>query len=113
MKKIDKGITLGTLSISIISMSIILILALIKIYLSNHIYYKSREINHIEAEVAALREEHRILQMNVEELKYKGEVTDTIFSMDEERNSSINTNKSITSSIPSKKRINPKELWND
>jgi len=79
----EKGITIGILSIAIISMSIILILALMKVYLSNKIYYESKEVNSIEAEVAALREENNILQMSVEQLKYKGEVIDTIFSMEE------------------------------
>lgn len=84
MKQKEKGITLGVLSIAIISMSIILVLALIKIYLSNKIYYESREVNLIEAEVAALKEENNILQMNVEQLKYKSQVTDKIFSIDED-----------------------------
>jgi len=79
----EKGITIGILSMAIISMSIILILALMKVYLSNKIYYESKEVNSIEAEVAALREENNILQMSVERLKYKGEVVDTIFSMEE------------------------------
>jgi cell division protein FtsL len=81
----EKGITLGVLSIAIISMVIILILALMKVYLSNQIYHESREINLIEAEVAALKEEHSILQMNVEQLKYKNKITDTIFSMEENK----------------------------
>ena len=79
----EKGITIGILSMAIISMSIILILALMKVYLSNKIYYESKEVNSIEAEVAALREENNILQMSVERLKYKGEVVDAIFSMEE------------------------------
>jgi cell division protein FtsL len=81
----EKGITLGVLSIAIISMVIILILALMKVYLSNQIYHESRQINLIEAEVAALKEEHSILQMNVEQLKYKNKITDTIFSMEENK----------------------------
>jgi cell division protein FtsL len=81
----EKGITLGILSIAIISMAIILILALMKVYLSNQIYHESKQINHIEAEVAALKEEHNILQMNVEQLKYKNKITDTIFSMEENK----------------------------
>ncbi len=81
----EKGITLGILSIAIISMTIVLILALVKVYLSNQIYHESREINLIEAEVAALKEENSILQMNVEQLRYKNEIADTIFSMEENR----------------------------
>ena len=85
MPRKEKGITLGILSIAVISMAIVLILALIKVYLSNQIYHESREINLIEAEVAALKEEHSILQMNVEQLQYKNQITDTIFSMDENK----------------------------
>ena len=85
MQQKEKGITLGILSIAMISMAIILILALMKVYLSNQIYHESKEINHIEAEVTALKEEHNILQMNVEQLKYKNQITDTIFSMEENR----------------------------
>jgi len=81
----EKGITLGILSIAMLSMAIILILALIKVYLSNNIYHESKKINLIEAEVAALKEERSILQMNVEQLKYKSRITDTIFSMEENR----------------------------
>jgi len=81
----EKGITLSLLSIVIISMAIILILALMKVYLSNKIYHESREINLIEAQVAALKEENSILQMNTEQLKYKSKITDTIFSMEENK----------------------------
>ena len=85
MQHKEKGISLGILSIAILSMAIILILALMKVYLSNQIYHESKKINLLEAEVAALKEEHSILQMNVEQLKYKSRITDTIFSMDENK----------------------------
>lgn len=79
-----RGITPGTLSIALIAMTIVVMLAVVKVYLSNKIYYESRAINNLAAEVAALREEHSILQTNVERLKYKSEISDTIFTMDEE-----------------------------
>jgi len=85
MHRKEKGITLGILSIAMISMAIILILALLKVYLSNQIYHESKKINLIEAEVAALKEENSILQMNVEQLKYKNQITDSIFSMEENK----------------------------
>ncbi len=85
MHRKEKGISLGILSIAMLSMAIILILALMKVYLSNQIYHESKEINLVEAEVAALKEEHSILQMNVEQLKYKNRITDTIFSMEENK----------------------------
>ncbi|WP_456456791.1 hypothetical protein [Nitratifractor sp.] len=79
-----RGITPGTLAIALIAMTIVVMLAGVKIYLSNRIYYESRALNKLDAEVAALREENSILKTNVERLKYKTEVTDTIFSLDDD-----------------------------
>jgi cell division protein FtsL len=78
----DNGITFGLLSVALIAMAIVLVLALVKVYLSNRIYYESRQTNRIEREVGALREEHTLLQMQVEKLKYKTQVTDTLFTLD-------------------------------
>ena len=83
-KRKPRGITVGTLSIALIAMTIVVMLAVVKIYLSNQIYYESRAINNLAAEVAALREENSILRTHVERLKYKSEITDTIFTMDED-----------------------------
>jgi len=83
-KRKPRGITIGTLSIALIAMTIVVMLAVVKIYLSNQIYYESRAINNLAAEVAALREENSILRTHVERLKYKSEITDTIFTMDED-----------------------------
>ncbi len=83
-RKKSRGITMGTLSIALIAMTIVVMLAVVKIYLSNRIYYESREINKLDAEVAALREENSILRTHVERLQYKSQITDTIFSLDDE-----------------------------
>ncbi len=83
-KKSPNGITLGMISVILISMSIVLILTLIKIYLSNQIYYESKTVNKIYRQVEALKAEKKILQQHVEALKFKNRVTDTIFVMDEE-----------------------------
>jgi len=80
----ERGITPGTLSIALIAMTIVVMLAVLKIYLSNRIYHESRTINHIASEVAALREENSILKVNVERLKYKIEIADTLFDLDDE-----------------------------
>ena len=79
----QRGITLGVLSIALIAMAIALALSLVKIYLANRIYYESRETNRLEREVGALREENRLLRMQVEKLKYKTQVTDTIFTLED------------------------------
>jgi len=73
------GITFGMVSVIIISMTIILMLTMTKIYLSNQIYYESKKVNKMQREVSALKAEKVILQQSVEELKFKNRVTDTIF----------------------------------
>jgi len=80
----ENGISFGLLAITMLSMIIVLILAMLKIYLSDQIYHESRSINVLESEVAALREENNILNMKVEKLRYKGEISDTIFSLEDD-----------------------------
>ncbi|PHS32278.1 MAG: hypothetical protein COA92_07155 [Sulfurovum sp.] len=75
----ENGITFGMVSVIFMAVSIVLILAMIKIYLSNQIYYESKIVNKIQREVAALKAEEVMLKQNVEALKFKNEVTDTIF----------------------------------
>ncbi len=82
-KSKEQGVTLGALSIALIAMAIVLILALVKIDLSNRIYYESRQAHLLEQETAALKEENTLLQMRVEKLKYKSQIADTIFSIDD------------------------------
>ena len=78
-KKAPNGITFGMISVIVMSITIILILTMIKIYLSNQIYYESKIVNKIQREVEALKAENIILKQNVEALKFKNRVTDTIF----------------------------------
>ncbi len=73
------GITFGMVSVIVISVTIVLILTMIKIYLSNQIYYESKKVNKMQREVSALKSEKVILQQSVEALKFKNRVTDTIF----------------------------------
>jgi len=77
------GISFKMLSMVVIIMSIALILSMIKIYLSNQIYYESKKVNKIQREVQALKAEKIILQQNIELLKFQYKVADTIFNIDE------------------------------
>ncbi len=77
------GIGWSTLSVTLVLMSIVIIMSFIKIKLSNEIYYESRETNKIEARVVALRQEGKILKMKLEQLRYRVEIVDTIFSIDD------------------------------
>lgn len=83
-KSNPNGITLGMVMIILMSVAIVLILAMIKIYLSNQIYYESKKVNKMQREVSALKAEKVILEQNVEALKFKNRVTDTIFAIQED-----------------------------
>jgi cell division protein FtsL len=83
-KSNPNGITFGMVMIILMSVAIVLILAMIKIYLSNQIYYESKKVNKMQREVSALKGEKVILEQNVEALKFKNRVTDTIFAIQED-----------------------------
>ena len=83
-KSNPNGITFGMISVIFMSITIVLILTMIKIYLSNQIYYESKVVNKIQREVSTLKAEKVILQQSVEALKFKNRVTDTIFVINEE-----------------------------
>jgi cell division protein FtsL len=80
------GITFGMMSVILMTVTIVLILSMVKIYLSNQIYYESKNVNKIQREVEALKAENRILKQNVEALKFKNRVTDTIFVISDQEN---------------------------
>jgi len=82
-KSAPNGITLGMMSVILMAVSIALILTMVKIYLSNQIYYESKKVNKIQREVEALKAENMILKQNVESLQFKNKVTDTIFVIDD------------------------------
>ncbi|WP_281950957.1 hypothetical protein [Nitrosophilus kaiyonis] len=62
-----------------LSMLIIFMLTFPKIYITNHIYYTSRDINKLLDEYKALKEENRLLKQKLEKIKYKNQVLDTMF----------------------------------
>ena len=82
-KSTPNGITFGMTMVILMSVSIILILTTIKIYLSNQIYYESKVVNKMKREVSALKAEKIMLEQSVEALKFKNRVTDTIFAIQE------------------------------
>ena len=83
-KSNPNGITFGMISVVFMSVAIVLILTMIKIYLSNQIYYESKKVNKMQRQVEALKAEKVILQQSVETLKFKNRVTDTIFVIQED-----------------------------
>ena len=82
-KKRENGITFGMGVVIVTAVSFVLILTMMKIYLSNQIYYESKIVNKMKREVNALKAESIILKQKVEALKYQNQVADTIFGLDE------------------------------
>lgn len=78
----ENGITFPMVLVVVMAMSIVLILTMIKIYLSNQIYYESKVVNKLKREVDALKSQSEMLEQNVESVKYKNQVADTIFVID-------------------------------
>lgn len=78
------GVTFGMISVVIMSVSIVLILTLVKVYLSNQIYHESKSVNKMVRETEVLKAEKAMLEESVEALRYKYNVTNTIFVIEEE-----------------------------
>ena len=78
-KAAPNGITFGMVTVVVISVAMVLILTMAKIYFSNQVYRESKEVNQIQREVDALKAENMILKQNVDALKFKNRVADTIF----------------------------------
>ena len=60
------------------SMFIILALLVPKIYLRNNIYYISKDINKLQSHNISLKEENRILAQQLENMKYKNQIMDSL-----------------------------------
>ena len=50
-----------------------------KIYLTQQIYFKSREISKLKSEYDTLKEENKVIGASVEAIRYKNQVLDTLF----------------------------------
>ena len=71
-------IALGTLLLA-------LILYFPKIYLTNNIYYVSKDINRLYAHYISLKEENKFLSQQLEDMKFKNQIEDSliIYSIEE------------------------------
>jgi len=79
----ENGITFGMISVILLSMLIVLILGMIKIYFSNQIYYESKKVNELIREISILRSENKMLKESVEDAKFKSTIEDTLFDIEE------------------------------
>ncbi len=59
-----------------------LFLAFPKIFLRNNIYYVSKDINKLYAHYISLKEENKFLSQQLEDMKFKNQITDSLILND-------------------------------
>ncbi len=74
-KRLDLRYLLSTYLI----MAFVVALAFFKIYIHQQIYYESRHIAKLRAERDLLKEENRVIKSSVEAIRFKNQISDTIF----------------------------------
>ncbi|MEN8718530.1 MAG: hypothetical protein ABF301_07740 [Sulfurovum sp.] len=57
---------------------IALVLFIPKIFLRNNIYYMSKDINKMYAHYISLQEENRFLEQQLEDMKFKNQIIDSL-----------------------------------
>jgi len=60
-------------------LSFIAMFAFPKIYITEQIYFKSRDIAKLKVEYDTLKEEHKLISASVESIKFKNQILDTLF----------------------------------
>jgi hypothetical protein len=63
----------------VFSLLFIAMFAFPKIYITQQIYYKSREIAKLKIEYETLKEENKLISASVESIKFKNQILDTLF----------------------------------
>ena len=62
-----------------LTLTFITMFAFPKIYITQQIYFKSRDISKLKREYDTLKEENKIIRASVEEIKFKNQILDTLF----------------------------------
>ena len=71
-------------SLLLVILILFTVLALLfpKVYLRNNIYYVSKDINKLYAHYISLKEENRFLSQQLEDMKFKNQITDSLIIND-------------------------------
>jgi cell division protein FtsL len=78
-QKVEKNLDFRFLLLVYMVMFVAFLLILPKIYIKNQIYYMSRDINKLYGEYSILKEENRVLKQNLENIRFKNQILDTIY----------------------------------
>jgi len=63
----------------LLTLTFIAVFAFPKVYISQQIYYKSRDIAKLKREYDTLKEENKLISASVESIKFKNQILDTLF----------------------------------
>lgn len=72
----ENGISVVLLKKILFIIGIVFLLSFIKIYISSQIYYTSKIVNDLQQDLTVLRAEKKMLEHNIEVLRFKTEVVD-------------------------------------
>lgn len=78
-QKIERNLDFRFLVLVYMVMFVAFMMILPKIYIKNQIYYMSRDINKLYGEYSILKEENRVLKQNLENIRFKNQILDTIY----------------------------------
>ena len=78
-QKVEKNLDFRFLMLVYMVMFVAFLLILPKIYIKNQIYYTSRDIHKLYSEYSILSEENRVLKQNLENMRFKNQILDTMY----------------------------------
>ncbi|MEZ7933681.1 MAG: hypothetical protein QMB67_02070 [Sulfurospirillum sp.] len=78
-QKVEKNLDFRFLLLVYMAMFVAFLVILPKIYIKNQIYYMSRDISKLYGEYSILKEENRVLKQNLENIRFKNQILDTIY----------------------------------
>jgi len=78
-QKVERNLDFRFLLLVYMVMMVAFLVILPRIYIKNQIYYMSRDINKLYGEYSILKEENRVLKQNLENIRFKNQILDTIY----------------------------------
>jgi hypothetical protein len=78
-QKVERNLDFRFLLLVYMVMFVAFLVILPRIYIKNQIYYMSRDINKLYGEYSILKEENRVLKQNLENIRFKNQILDTIY----------------------------------
>ncbi len=78
-QKVEKNLDFRFLTLVFMVMFVGFLLILPKIYIKNQIYYMSRDIHKLYSEYSILDEENKVLKQNLENMRFKNQILDTMY----------------------------------